>query len=154
MNGKSRGEASARPESGFTLVEVLVVLVVLGIVAALSVVALFNALDKSKQRATMADMRSVSKAIEAYAVDHGFPPASSGTVAALAPLLVPYESTAVPHRDHWGNDMVYERDALGNYTIVSFGKDGVDGPDITYSTRFDFDRDIVLANGQFVAAPE
>jgi general secretion pathway protein G len=140
---------------GFTLVEVLVVLVVLGIVAALALVALFNALDKAKQRATMADMRSISRAIEAYAVDHGFPPASSaGTVAELVPLLVPYQSSVLPHRDHWGHEILYERDGSGNYTIVSLGKDGADGPDISYDTRFEFDRDIVLANGQFIASPE
>ena len=57
-------------------------------------------------------------------------------------------------QDHWLNAYRYLGEPSGDYTIVSFGKDGLDGPDITLASRFDFDRDIVLVNGAFVAAPE
>ena len=59
-------------QRGFTLIELLVVVAVIAIVAAISVISYFTALDKSKQRATMADMRTVSRALEAYMVDHNY----------------------------------------------------------------------------------
>lgn len=143
-----------RTSQGFTIVELLVVLVVLGILAAMAISALQNALDKSKQRATMADMRTVSKAVEIYAIDHGLVPVATGTIADLATLLDPANSTVVPTRDGWGRDFTYHSSGGMDYTIASFGKDGIDGADLSLEKRFDVDLDIVLANGVFVGSPE
>lgn len=145
---------TTRTQRGFTLVELLVTLVILAIVVAIAIVALMNALDKSKQRATMADMRTVSKALEVYSVDNGHLPSDSGGMDALQSVLIPYQSNVVPVKDAWGHPYSYSRDVLGNYTVESFGKDGADGAAITVATRDDFNRDIVLVNGQFVAAPQ
>ena len=141
-------------EGGFTIVELLVVVVIIGIVASITLVALMNALDKARQRATMADMRTISKAIETYMVDNNLPPSDAGGVEALVTALTPYHSTVLPTRDHWRNIYQFTSDTDGNYTIESLGKDGVDGADIALSSRFNFNLDIVLANGVFVAAPE
>ncbi len=139
---------------GFTLVEVLVVVVILGIVSALSIVALAGALDRAKQRATMADMRTIGRTIEAYVVDNNFLPDDTGGLAALVPVLVPYQSDVLPISDHWGRELGYVASPTGDYTIESFGRDGVPGADIDASSRFEFDRDIVLANGRFSASPD
>jgi len=141
-------------QEGFTIVELLVVVVIVGIVASITLVALMNALDKARQRATMADMRTISKAIETYMVDHNVPPADTGGVEGLVAALTPYHSTVLPTRDHWRHTYTFTSDADGNYTIQSMGKDGIDGADISLSSRFNFNLDIVLANGVFVAAPE
>jgi len=143
-----------RGEAGFTIVELLVVVVIVGIVASIALVSLMNALDKARQRATMADMRSISKAIETYMVDNNLPPSATGGIDALVVALTPYHSTVLPTRDHWRHDYRFASDTDGNYTIESYGKDGVNGADISLSSRFNFDLDIVLANGVFVAAPE
>ena len=144
-----------RHESGFTLIELLVVTLILSIVASITLFALMNALDKARQRGTMADMRTVSKAIEAYSVDHGQPPDDAGGSPALAAVLIPYQTSVLPMKDHWKHQLNYVSDPVnGNYSIESFGKDGVDGADMTYALRFDFNLDIVLANGLFVSAPE
>jgi general secretion pathway protein G len=135
-------------------VEILVVVAVIGIVAAIAMVALMNALDKAKQKSTMADMRTVSRAIEAYRVDTGFVPDSSGGILPLSNVLIPYQSSVLPTSDHWDNVYGYVADANGNYTLESFGKDGIDGVDITYATRFSFDDDIIIYNGMFIASPE
>jgi general secretion pathway protein G len=131
--------------------ELLVSLVVLGILAALSIVALVAALDRAKQRATMADMRSVSEAIEAYQVDIGRVP--QGDLATVAPLLIPYQTNVVPENDHWSNPLVYTASAT-SYSLESYGKDGVDGANISLATRADYTLDILLSDGLFVAAPE
>lgn len=146
--------ARANGEAGFTIVELLVVVVIIGIVAAIMLVSLMNALEKARQRATMADMRSISKAIETYMVDNNLPPSDAGGIDALVTALTPYHSTVISTRDHWRNEYDFSSDADGTYTIESYGKDGTDGADISLSSRFDFNLDIVLANGVFVAAPE
>lgn len=143
----------AGDDAGFTLIELLVVVAVLGIVMAISIVSLLTALDKAKQRSTMADMRSVGRAIEAYQVDNGVLPADGGGLVALKPVLTPYQINVLSTEDHWSNPYAYTSDSV-RYTIESYGKDGIDGPNITYPTRHDFDRDIVLSDGVFVAAPE
>ena len=145
----------ATRQQGFTLIEVLIVTVVLGIVASIALVSLFGALDRSKQRATMAEMRIISRSIEAYIVDNNTPPDDSGGLASLTAVLIPYQTNVVPTRDHWKHPYDYSSDVTGvSYSIISFGKDGVDGVDISYATRFDFNLDIVLSDGLFLAAPE
>lgn len=147
----SRKAGTKKNQRGFTLIELLVTLVILGILAALAIVALVAALDRAKQRATMADMRTVSKAIEAYQVDVGRIP--QGDLTTIAPLLVPYQINVVPQRDHWSNPMIYTASAI-SYSLESYGKDGVDGANISTGTRADYNLDILLSDGVFVAAPE
>ena len=143
-----------RPKAaGFTLIELLVTLVILGIVASIALVAVAGVLDRSKQRATMADMRTLARAIEAYAIDHGYVPTDGGGIEGLEPLLIPYQINVVPTSDHWGNLYDYESNGE-NYSLESYGKDGVDGSDISVASRDDFTLDIVLADGRFTASPE
>lgn len=143
-----------RKQSGFTLIELLIVVAVIGIIAAISVIQYIAALDKAKQRATMADMRSISRAIEAYLVDNHQVPDDSGGVAILSTVLIPYQINVVPQRDHWGNTYSFTSNAFDAYTLESFGKDGADGANVSYNTRMDFFLDIVIRDGLFVAAPE
>ena len=103
-----------RRESGFTIVELLVVVVIVGIVASIALVALINALDKARQRATMADMRTISKAIETYMVDNNVPPSDAGGADGLITALTPYHSTVLPTRDHWRNTYQFTSDTAGN----------------------------------------
>jgi type II secretion system protein G len=145
---------SRQAETGFTMVELLVVLLIIAIVVSITLVSLMNAFDKAKQRATMADMRTISKAIETYMVDHNVPPSDAGGITGLVTVLTPYHSTVLPTKDHWRATYGYSSNQLDAYTIESYGKGGIDGAEITLGSRFDFELDIVLANGVFVAAPE
>ncbi len=142
-------------QSGYTLIELLIVLVVVAVIAAIALASIWNSLDRAKQRATMADMRTVARAIELYQTDRGFLPSASGGILGLQRTLVPYQSSVVPVHDHWGHGYAYTVDsAERNYTLESYGKDGADGVNISLSSRFDFNADIVVFNGQFVASPE
>jgi general secretion pathway protein G len=140
-------------QSGFTVVEVVVVVLFVAIVATLGGIALSHAMDKARQRATMADMRRIATAIDSYAKANGAPPRAE-SIEELAGLLVPEYARDLPRTDQWGNTLGYRLDDDGGYSLESTGKDGVFGPDITLSTRFDFDLDIVLSDGGFVASPE
>lgn len=145
----------ASREAGYSLLELLIVTVVLAVIVSIALASIWNAFDRAKQRATMADMRSVARAVEIYNSENGYLPLAPAGIMDLKRLLVPYQSSILPTRDHWGHDLSYRVDrTAGVYTIESFGKDGVDGANITLSTKLQFNSDILLSNGQFVAAPE
>ena len=141
-------------QAGFTLIEILVAVAIIGIVSSIATYSLFNAFEKARQRATMADMRGVANAIEAYSLDSGLPPDASGNWQDLLGSLTPIYAKQLPDSDHWQNGFAYSTDPSGNYTIESYGRDGIDGENISIGSRFDFDLDIVLANGHFIASPE
>ena len=64
-------------QRGFTLIELLVVLVVISVLTAIMIPNLLNAINRGKQKRSMADIRSIATAVETYAVDnHSYPVAS------------------------------------------------------------------------------
>jgi general secretion pathway protein G len=134
--------------AGFSLIEVLIAVVIIGIIMAITVSSLINARDKARQGATIADMRNIATAIEAYTVDYSLPP-EPALFTDIADLLRPYHNQNVPVRDHWGHAYTYVSDVEKNYSLISFGKDGIDGPELTPETRSEFTRDIVVTNGEF-----
>jgi general secretion pathway protein G len=143
---------NARRDAGFSLIELLIVVAVIGIVASIAVINLQGALDRSKQRGTMADMRSIAVAVEIYQIDKGFLPDPADMIE-LRTLLIPYQANVVPVVDRWGRPFSYSHDLM-DYTLESFGKDGADGAEVTYATRSDTTLDILLSNGIFLYAPE
>ena len=137
---------------GFTLIELLIVVAIIGIIAAIAIPNLLNAIDRGKQKRSMADLRSIGTASEAYAVDNNFYPI--GALAAVEPLLEPIYIKAMPLADGWNNAMVYLGAAGGiGYTVSSTGKDGAPEAWAGGMTH-DFECDIVFIEGQFVQWPE
>jgi general secretion pathway protein G len=55
-----------RNQKGFTLIELLIVVAIIGIIAAIAIPNLLNAIDRGKQKRTMADLRSIGTAVESY----------------------------------------------------------------------------------------
>lgn len=141
-------------QQGLTIIEFLIATVVIGIVASIAIAVFAGAMDRAKQKSTMADMRIIARAIEAYSVDHHAVPDASNGLEALKKIIIPYSADTFPTKDHWGHDIYYVKDAANNYTLESFGKDGLNGVDYAWDGKFDFTRDIVMYNGIFVAAPE
>jgi general secretion pathway protein G len=143
-----------RGSEGFTLLELLVVVAIIGVISAIAVPALQTALDKSRQRSTMADMRSIATGVQLYEIDHSLFPADATPAAALVLLLQPHTKQILPHKDTWHHDYVYNSDAATWYSIESFGRDGIDGVNITPDTAMQFNLDLIYSTGRFANAPE
>ena len=121
--------------SGFTLLELLVVIVIIGLLAAYVGPKYFAQLGKSEVTVAKAQMESFEKSLDTYRLDVGRYPTTEEGMAALmaAPPTAatkwngPYLKKAVP-LDPWGNAYVYRSPgAKADYEIVSTGKDGQPG---------------------------
>ena len=141
-------------ESGFTLIEVLIVFAIIAILTAILIPAMGFATDRSKQMATMSDMRNLAGAIMQYSIDNSGYPNDSLTAQQLAALLSDYAGDGLQYQDRWFHDFGYESDGNNAYTIQSFGRDGLDGANIDFDTRYDFNLDIVFDTTQFTYSPE
>ena len=121
-------------ERGFTLVELLIVMVIVGLLAALVGPKMFGKVSKSKQKAAKAQMSLFETALDTYRLDVGSYPTTDMGLQALrtAPDGIerwdgPYLSKEVPP-DPWGNAYQYQSPSEhGDYEIVSLGSDGSAG---------------------------
>ena len=144
-----------RKERGFTLIELLIVVAIIGIIAAIAIPNLLNAIDRSKQKRTMADMRSAGTACEEYSIDNNYYPVatSQGNISTISNNLQPTYIKVVPSLDGWGWNIQYGSTTGGTaYTIRSLGKDGTKNGS-TGATQ-DFNCDIIFQVGQFTAYPQ
>ncbi len=91
-----------RDQTGFTLVELLIVVAIIGIIAAIAIPNLLNAIDRSKQKRTMADLRSVGTSVEEYAIDNSVYPnvSSEANISGSALLSAAQPVEAVTHLAH------------------------------------------------------
>ena len=119
---------------GFTLLELLVVLVVLGLLVSIVGPRYFNQLGKSEGKAAQAQISSIAKALDLYRIDVGrYPSTEQGLVAlSAAPANEPrwhgpYLQKTVP-ADPWGRPYVYKSPGeTGEFDLLSYGKDGSPG---------------------------
>jgi general secretion pathway protein G len=143
-----------RNHKGFTLVELLVVVAIIGIISSIAIAGLTNALDKGKQKRSMSDLHSIGEAVEAYHVDHAAYPAGVADWPTLQGYISPFFIKAPPSGDGWNHSWTAATSAAGvDYTVTSLGKDG--NPDSwAGGMTNDFNCDIVFANGQFFQWPQ
>ncbi len=135
-----------RRDEGFSLIELLIVVAIIGIIAAIAVPQLMNAMDRGRQRRSMADMRNIATANGTLRVDTG---SYGATLAALSPTYM----QVAPAADGWGNPWGYSTGA-DTYSITSLGSDGalLPAPPVPWIND-PYDPDIILTDGQFVQAP-
>jgi general secretion pathway protein G len=136
-------------QEGFSLIELLIVVAIIGIIATIAVPQLLDAIDRGRQRRSMADMRNIATANGTYRVDEGVYADALGSIQTEGYMQV------VPTTDAWANALQYAQTNAGNgYTLESFGSDGADGPAApTPWVNDPYDPDLELTNGQFTQAP-
>ena len=122
-------------QDGFTLIEIMVVILILGLLATIVVQSLRGATDKAKRVKAQADIAELKTGLDRYYLDAGSYPTSDqglqSLVAAPSGGQVPanYESggylQSIP-KDPWGNPYFYQSDG-NSYVLKSYGADGVEG---------------------------
>jgi general secretion pathway protein G len=126
-----------RPSPGFTLLEILVVLVILGMLASLVGPQVFKQLGGSKTKAAQLQIQELSAALDLYRLEVGrYPTTQQGLDALITqPRNVnqwngPYLKKSVIRKDPWGNDYQYRYPGQhGEYDLWSHGADGREGGD-------------------------
>ncbi|HXI10645.1 MAG TPA: type II secretion system major pseudopilin GspG [Thermodesulfobacteriota bacterium] len=124
---------------GFTLIELMVVIVILGILAAVIAPRLIGRTDEAKVTEAKVQIRNFETALKLYKLDNGYYPSTEQGLDALVVKpsvgLIParwrdggyLEKKSVP-KDPWGNPYMYSSPGLnGDYDIISFGADGMRG---------------------------
>ena len=125
-----------RTQHGFTLLELLVVLVVLGLLAGIVAPRYFSQLGRSEAKVARAQIEGLAKALDLYRLEVGRYPSSEQGLQALvtapsdeARWTGPYLQKKVPD-DPWGHPYIYRYPGESNeYDLLSLGKDGQPGGD-------------------------
>ena len=120
-------------EMGFSLIELLIVMVIMGLLAALVGPRMFGKVGKSKQNAARAQMALFETALDTYRLDVGKYPSTEQGLKALRIKPSdgekwdgPYLPKAVP-KDPWGHPYVYKRTDNGEVEMISLGANGTEG---------------------------
>jgi general secretion pathway protein G len=139
INKRARRDKRRR---GFTLIEIMVVVMIIGMLTSLVGVAVMRQLERAKRKTAAAQIKNFSAAIESYYMDNSRYPSTDQGLKALvtapssspAPKNYPqggYLSSGEIPLDPWQNEYIYFSPGTngGAYSIESYGADGMDGGD-------------------------
>ena len=137
MRKAAPAKQARQGDSGVTLIEMMIVLVIIGIIAAVVVPNVIGRPDEARVTVAKTDIRSIGSALELYRLDNRQYPTTQQGLLALAkePTLAPRPTNwanggylpQVPV-DPWGQDYIYRSPGeSGRYDIISLGADGKPG---------------------------
>jgi len=114
---------------GFTLIEILVVMAIIGMLAVMVAPNIFNQQAGAQRDAALSQISSLEAALDTYRLDVGdYPDSLEGLIendSGRAAWIGPYLRREVP-MDPWGNEYIYESEGR-SFTLVSYGPDGERG---------------------------
>ena len=161
-------------QKGFTLIELLIVIAIIGIIAALLIPNFLDALQKAKQKRTVADIKNTGTALFMWLTDVNSAAAAgqaettvdyscceAKTAEDLEKILIPRYTQSVPEKDGWKNLYKYGLNDPTNpdrvILIASAGQKGEweGGPfPVAGFDPTDYPRDIIWSDGYFVQYPQ
>jgi general secretion pathway protein G len=126
-------------QEGFTLIEIMVVVVILAVLGALVVPKILENVDKARVTRAQSDIRAIQTALDLYRLDNFKYPTTEQGLAALVkqpsdPTITNYRSggylPSLP-KDPWNNFYLYQSPGIDgrDYEITSLGRDGKPGGD-------------------------
>lgn len=119
-------------QAGFTLIEIMVVVFILGLLVTLVAPRIIGRTDDARVTKAKADIKAIEEAANMFKLDNGFYPTTAEGLAALVqapPRAKKFNPEGylpnIPH-DPWGNEYIYQSDGR-SVVIMSLGRDGVEG---------------------------
>ena len=126
-----------KKRSGFTLVELLVVVLIISLLAVVVVPRVFRGLGKTKRDLARSNMSNIESGIEMFMLNCGrYPTDDEGLLVLIEPPDDVEEKWTGPYikksqlKDPWDSDYMYIEEGainIGSYDLVSFGADGAEG---------------------------
>lgn len=131
----NKGKSCLRCSKGFTLIELMVVMIILGLLAALVAPKMFGRVGQAKQKAAYAQIELFGTALDSFRLDVGRYPSTSEGLHALVVQPSGLDEWSGPYikkieipLDPWGHPYHYESPGThGDYDLYSYGRDGAAG---------------------------
>jgi general secretion pathway protein G len=135
LRQNSKRRTTPNGESGFTLLEMMIVLVIIAVIAGLVTVNVMGRPDEARATTTKSNITSINAALKMYRLDNGTYPTTEQGLKALVerPTAAPVPGSwaqggylSAPPLDAWQKPYEYQSDGM-SFTIRSFGRDGKPG---------------------------
>jgi len=128
-NSHLKRDRQAKLNRGFTLIEILVVMAIIGMLAVMVAPNIFRQQAGAMRDAALSQISSLETALDSFRLDMNQYPDSLSELmeneSGSASWNGPYLRREIP-ADPWGNEYVYQSDGR-NFTLISYGADGVQG---------------------------
>jgi general secretion pathway protein G len=123
-------------KKAFSLIEIMIVIVILGLIASLVVPNLIGQSEKAKEKLVCVQMKSLKDSLDSFKIEEGSYPTTQEGLEALIKNPNPQKYKNYPQngflsskklpKDPWGNDYIYVNND-GNIDLISLGADGKEG---------------------------